>query len=246
MKERIAAAASFALALFVSCTAGQDIVLNAAGGAEVSISVDLHPMLIGYLDDLSSVKGALEGEPLAGLVDFSILEDRFSRWEGAELTDAAVSCDGRLSVRFTVSDLSAFAADLARADGIPGLLTYSRSGSKASLGIVLDPGTVQGMLSLASPGENPLIDVFGPQPGVPYGEEEYTDMVSYAFEEYAGDEGIPEILSASRLVITVTAPASVIAVTGGVRTGSKTARFSIPFMEIVTITEAVRFGVEYR
>ena len=221
-------AAALAL-LAAGCTVREDVVLAADGSGEASLSVELHPIMIAYMNDLMTAMSGVEGEyPLFDLEQIAV---SFAEREGVELTSIDRPKRGALALSIGFTDIREV---FAREDA-DDILTFDRDGANRELTVTLNRGAVQRFLEFA-PEENASMAqfLFPPADGT-VSREEYRGEMAWALEEYDDREAVERALDNATIEVRVDPAGEIVSQSGG-RVEDGVVVFSIPVLELLTLS----------
>lgn len=221
-------AAAFAL-LAAGCTVREDVVLAADGSGEASLSVELHPIMIAYMNDLMTAMSGVEGE--YPLFDIEQIAASFAEREGVELTAIERPKRGALALSIRFTDIRAL---FAREDA-DDILTFERDGANRELTVRLNRDAVQRFLEFA-PEENASMAqfLFPPADGS-VSREEYREEMAWALEEYDDREAVERALDNATIEVRVDTAGEIVGQSGG-RVEDGVVVFSIPVLELLTLS----------
>ncbi|MFO7850596.1 MAG: hypothetical protein R6V67_11605 [Spirochaetia bacterium] len=259
-----------AFLLLSSCSSEQHLTLREDGSGEGRVVVDLHPMFIQYLKDVSA--GFIEGDMDDGrfsAFDIDEIAATMEELEGISLVSALVEEEGVLDLAFVFSDPEAmlfFEADVpgetgestgTRGDGSseeareasaesdsPQLVEFSSREDERTLEVRINSDNFSRFFPLIGVQEQETLMTFGPQPD-PYTESEYIEMMQYALGDYEDAETIRRVLSRRESKLTVEVDGEITDLKGFTRDGN-TAKATIPFLRAATLSEPLELAITWR
>ena len=86
---------------------------------------------------------------------------------------------------------------------LPPVIRVSESRGVTTVVFNLAPDNMRILTDPVSMTDTELIQVFGPQPDRPYTEEEYLEVIAYAFADYLDGDGAAGVLSAASVTVRV-------------------------------------------
>lgn len=232
--------------LFASCAVSQDTVLRADGGAEAAVRIELSPILVSYLEDLTL---AFAPEAEFRVFDLALLQANLEAEPGVRVMRLVEEPIGTLTMTVDIASLEELQRGASPA--VAGLLSIEESPLGTALEVRLGPQEISDLLAFAGAADARALAVFFPPPptedrGTPrVTKEGYIDDAVWVLEEYAPPEEIEEALRASGVGVTVAPPREVLSVDGG-RKEEGVARFDIALLDLVTLREPRRYTVVYR
>lgn len=252
-------AAVFLLAS-VSCSSEQQLSIREDGSGEGRIVVDLHPMFIQYLKDVSAgfIEGDMDDERFSAF-DIDKINAAMEELEGVSLVSAVAEGEGALDLAFVFSHPEAILPDKAAGAGGNGeseaghgtsdggshkLVEFSSRGSERTLAVRIDSENFSRFFPLIGLEEQEALMTFGPQPE-PYTESEYIEMMQYALGDYEDESTIRRVLSRRESTLKVEVDGEITEVEGFTLDGN-TAEATIPFLRAATLSEPLEFAITWR
>jgi len=230
------------LFLFSACTVRQDITFHRNGGGELHLEIRLHDMVTAYARD---IYGGFSADPDKVVIfDLPAIESFFASNPSAELVNIKNPAPGSLILAARFSDAESFLDQ--EAYDLPPVVEVHREGGVTTVVFTLSPENMRILTDPVSLTDTELIQVFGPQKERPYTEEEYLDVISYAFAEYLEDTTAEAVISSAAIEVQVKVEGRIVNVSGGRVQGDNKALFTIPFIDIVTMTEPLVLSFSYR
>jgi hypothetical protein len=232
--------------LFASCTVSQDTVLGTDGGAEAEVRIELSPILVSYLEDLTL---AFAPEAEFRVFDLALLRANLEAEPGVRVLHLAEEPIGTLLITLDIASLERLQRGASPA--VAGLLSIETSPLGTALEVRLGPQEISDLLTFAGAAEARALAVFFPPPPSEgqgtqrVTTEGYIDDAVWVLEEYAPAEEIEEAIRASGVDVAVAPPREVLSVDGGRKEGG-VARFDISLLDLVTLREPRRYTVIYR
>lgn len=232
--------------LFASCTVSQDTLLRADGGAEAAVRIELSPILVSYLEDLTL---AFAPEAEFRVFDLALLRANLEAEPGVRVISVAEAPIGTLTLTLDIASLELLQRGASPA--VSGLLSTEKSPLGTALEVRLGPQEISDLLSFAGAAEARALSVFFPPPpsegsSAPrVTKEGYIDDAVWVLEEYAPPEEIEAAIRDSGVNVAVVPPREVLSVDGG-RKEEGLARFDIALLDLVTLREPRRYTIIYR
>src|SRR6056297_856281 len=234
------------ISLFSACSARQDVELNADGSGSTTVRIDLHPIFVQYLRDLtaglSSETDASGEDPFRIFDEFKIAA-AFARTDGATLQDFRRTAPGHIELTATF-DNPAELLPAPQQEGVPRVVSFSSSGGERSLQFTLTSENVNSLYSLVGMEEQQNMLTFGPQPN-PMTEAEYLDMMGYALGTYAEGDELERVLKSQNLHIVVQVDGEITSAEGfTLREGR--AEATIPFLRPATLYHPLELALSWK
>lgn len=240
------------LLVSISCSSEQHLSIREDGSGEGRIVVDLHPMFIQYLKDVSA--GFIEGDMDDGrfsAFDIDKINATMEELEGISLVSALVEGEGTLDLAFVFSHPEAIlpgaaegAGESEGAGGSGKVVDFSSRGGERTLTVRIDSENFSRFFPLIGIEEQEALMTFGPQPN-PYTEGEYIEMMQYAMGDYEDASTIRRVLSRRESTLKVEVDGEITEVEGFTLDGN-TAVATIPFLRAATLSEPLEFVITWR
>lgn len=240
------------ISLSSACSARQDVALNADGSGSTTVRIDLHPIFVQYLRDLTaglSSEGFGAGESDAsGENPFRIFDEfkiaaAFARTEGATLQNFRRTAPGHIELT-ALFDNPAEVLPAPQQEDVPRVVQFSSIGGERTLELTLTSKNVGSLYSLVGMEEQQNMLTFGPQPN-PLTEEEYLDMMSYALGTYAEGGELERVLKSQNLHIVVQVDGEITSAEGfSLRDGR--AEATIPFLRPATLFQPLELSLSWK
>lgn len=250
MKRRMLPAIVMAgvfLLLFAGCSARQDVDLQADGSGSTTVRIDLHPIFVQYLRDLTAGLSADAHEDSGGepfrIFDEAKIAAAFARTDGATLQDFRRTAPGH--IRLTASFDNP--ADVLPAPQLPGaepVVDFSESGEVRTLRFSLNSQNVSSLYGLLGMQEQQTMLTFGPQAD-PLTEAEYVDMMVYALGTYAERGELERALRSQNLKVVVQVEGEILSAAGFTLQEGR-AEATIPFLQPATLFEPLELSLRWR
>ncbi len=238
------------LLLFSGCSARQEVELKADGSGSTTVRIDLHPIFVQYLRDLTAglssegtgAQGSPEEESFKVFDELKIAA-AFARTEGATLQDFRRTAPGHIKLSASFEN-PAEVLPSPEQEGVLPVIEFQEEGGIRSLSFSLNSENVSSLYSLLGLQEQQTMITFGPQPD-PLSEPEYIDMMVYALGTYAERDELERALRSQNLHIVVQVEGQILSAQGfSVRDGR--AEATIPFLRPATLEQPLEFGLRWR
>jgi hypothetical protein len=203
-----------------SCSSEQHLSLNGDGSGRGRLQIDIHPMFVQYLKDVSAgfIEGDMEDRQFSAF-DVDEIEQTMEELEGISFVSALTEGEGGLDLSFVFSDPEAVLAaqslqELRSGDGrgksgarpnadsgagtetggsAEPLVDFSSDGALRRLTVRVTSHNFSRLFPLVGVREQETLMTFGPQQD-PYSEQEYVEMMEYALGDYEDAETIRKVL----------------------------------------------------
>ena len=219
------------------CTVRQDIGISAGRGGEVFIDLELNPVFVKYISDLSEVTGRSASE---GIFNTEEISSAISDYPGTEPVSVTSPDSSRLNIILRSGDftqvLPAEYEPLVRIEDSKGIRTVSFHLGADNYGALDRIFGISG---------NPVLSPLAPQTGNPYSEEEYVSLVDYIFADYLDKSVTAEkILKESVVQLNIRTSGNIIFSDMGEYKGNLL-KVRIPAVRFLTLDKPVNFSFRY-
>lgn len=243
MKKNVVVFVAVILSLLgFSCTVRQDVTVYEDGQAMIESRVTLSPMLGNYVKDLASVISGGDLPEDYSVLDPDLMKKSLQRLQGVDLRKIEVTDRLNSFLRLMVEDLNQVLPRNVQQGSAEGLVSYSAQNGQGRISIGI---TMDSFETIRAISPNPeMIDLFGPDPDYPVTEDEYYEMLNFAFADYASDQEIREIMQQSFIDVQVHTPGDVLQISGGT-IEKDGAHFRIPLIDILTLSDPLSYSVVF-
>ena len=231
-----------------ACSSNQKIFLTNNGSGTAVVTINLDPMLIQYISDIT---GGFNDETAASRLEiFNIqkIKDQISGMPRILLKHIENPSPGRLTVSLKFSAIDKIFPGKGKSS-LPAVFQFTEGKGARSLLFTLTAGNFTAFTTFIGLEGNESIDTFGPQKDHPLSKAEYTDMIEYLFSEYGSKAIIDTALTHSTVTIDVQVQGSLSSVVGSpsVITSFKGSygTISIPLLDIVTLSKPLTVKIDW-
>lgn len=226
-----------------ACSVRQEIDLSLDGSGTAALDVRLHPVFISYYKDLASgFDGNFDPEH-PKIFDLPAIRKNFSAEGGVELVKLEAPEPGRLKAEMRFKEISALVKS--RDPKIREALAVSRKDTRETLRIRLDGRNVAAMLKITPEGDSKIAKMLLPPEGKTLSEEEYLEHLSWALEDYAGNENIKTILRDSAVDLRVKVQGRIVEQHGGTVEGSSAVVYSVSLLKLFSLKRPLEYSLTY-
>ncbi len=218
------------LFLFPRCTAQTDFIVHTDGSGEVSLRVELSPILLRYYSDLATGFIPTFDPKNPRVFDLDALRLRFAQEQNLTLISARTPSPQRLEATFTFKSLETLFAD----SKVGNAISLEKSSGEETIRIRLNRNTLKVIFGLAPDTQSPIYRMLLPPDNKPVSEGEYRKQLVWALEEYAPADELQTTLQKSRIEVRIRTPGPIRRQLGGVQEGPDTVRFNLPFLTLLT------------
>ena len=231
---------AFILFIFSSCSIKQEALLNPDGSGSVHFRFEVEEVFSESLMEMASFSN--DEELFKDGNFFNLEQTRQSFKERPSVTLVSLESPGPniLEGNFTFQDVEkVFQGESELSEA--GILTFTRKSGENTLKLHLDKQNFRQVASFSEALDNPLFDMFGPQEDEATSEQDYYEMIEFAFGE-AGAKG----LKVSTVDLEITVTGRLISQTGGKSIDENTAVFSIPLIDILLLNKSLDYSIKFR
>ena len=216
--------------LAAGCSVREDVLLNANGSGEATLSVNLHPIMINYMNDLMTAMTGVEGE--YPIFDLEQITASFAERDGVELVALDRGERGTLLMEIRFDDIN----ELFARENAEDILRFERVGPRRELAFTLNREAVQRFLEFAPEDSMTMAQFLFPPADGSVSREEYRDEMAWALEEYDDRAAVERVLDAAAIDVRITPAGRIVAQDGG-RIDGAAVVFSIPVLDLLTLGE---------
>ena len=241
-KALLAACVVALVILLCSCTVDADIRIHDDASGEALIVVELHPVAVAYMTDLSVALGNSD----ASVFDQEAIIRAFADRPGVTLREAVQPQKGTLTLDIEFDDVRRLfeAPPGGQAPSGDPPVAFAQNGPERTLSVSVSRtnfGHISGLFVMP---ESPLTVL------LPYSEydfmprDEYAEVLEYAIEDYLDGMPVDELLEDKRIRAVVEADRVATEVDGG---GIESGRaiFSVPILDVLTLDEDMEFSFSW-
>jgi len=228
-----------ALGLIASgCAVREDVVLNPDGAGEAALEIELHPIMIAYMNDLMTAMAGVPDE--YEIFDLEQIGASFSERDGVDLVAIERVSRGSLRMSIRFDDIN----ELFAREGAEDTLSFGPSGANRELRFTLNREAVQRFLSFAPEDSMTMAQFLFPPADGSVSREEYRDEMAWALEEYDDRATVERVLDAARIDVRITPVGRIVAQEGG-RVEGASVVFSIPVLELLTLPDERTYSLVF-
>ena len=223
-----------------SCTIKQEAVVAPDGSGSVSFHFEVQQFFADTIMDMADFSGDEEAFKDGKFFDVEKTREGFMEMEEVTLLSLSSPSPNVLEGEFSFDDVEAVfrsEEELTQA----GIISISRSGGKSTLKVHLDNKNFRQISAFSPALENPLFEMFGPQENDDTTEEEYLEMIEFAF----GEEGVRG-LKASTVELAVTVQGDLVSQKGGKIKGKNQVVFTIPLIDFLLLQEPMDYSITFK
>lgn len=218
------------------CTVKQDISIKAEKNGDVFLYIDLHPVFVKYINDLSETAGTSSEV----IFNTERIFETISDYPSVEPVSVISPESSKLSLILKVDDYSKI---------LPGkytpFLKISDSGEVRNVSFYIGKENYKAVDDLFMISENPVLSGLAPQIDKPYSKEEYVSLLEYVFADYLDDQDdAGKILDSSFVQLNIKTNGRIISSDIGSFKGNNL-KVKIPVVDFLTLEKPVQFSFKY-
>lgn len=218
------------LFLFSHCTAQTDFLVHADGSGEVSLQIEISPILIRYYSDLATGFVPNYDPKHPRMFDLEALRLRFAQEQNLTLLSARTPAVERLEARFTFRNLETLFSD----PKVGNAVSLEKKAGEETIRIRLNRYTIKTILALAPDTQSPLYKMLLPPENKTLNEGEYRKQLVWALEEYASEQELDSTFRNSKIDVRIRTPGPILRHRGGTQEGPSAIRFTLPILTLLT------------
>jgi hypothetical protein len=169
-------------------------------------------MLVSYTIDLAESLAGPIPEDERAVFDLPAIREGFAKQPGIRLVSADTPSLGTLELELAFDDVQEV---FQGKDGLQQVVRLERRDGRTTVRVRLTRSNFAQVSAVIPFGEDPLFDSLAPSEDAGLTEAEYRDVLSFMFEDYAGDTNVGEILDATFLETRVRTDGTIVEVDGG-------------------------------
>ena len=228
-----------AAVLAFSCTVTQQVFVRSDGSGSVGIHIELKKVFLEYLFTLAEVTGETDMIRDGKVFDVAEVRKAVEERPGVKVTKINTPEPEILEMEFTfdrVDDIFGSEKELQEA----GILRFLHSGDTRTLELYLDRGNYRQLSAMFPVLANPIFESLGPQEGDTTTEEEYLEIMAFAF----GEEG-PDVVRNSHIEVTVRTNGTIVSQRGGTLSGGNVV-FRIPLVRVLLLDKPLDYALSFK
>ena len=224
--------------LAVGCSVREELVLSPDGSGSANLRVDLHPIMLDYMNDLMAAMTGVEGE--YPIFDLDQIVSSFAERDGLELVSANQLSRGSLELNVRFADIN----EIFEREGATEILSLEQSGSRRELTVRLDREAVRRFLEFAPEESTTMAQFLFPPVDGSVSREEYRDEMAWALEEYDDPATVQRVLDEAEIEVRIRPEGSIVSQRGGEIDGA-TVVFRIPLLVLLTLEETRTYSLVF-
>lgn len=226
-----------AVLVTAGCTVRQDIGIKSGNGGEVFVDLELNPVFVKYINDLSEATGKSASEGIFNTEDIS---SAISGYPDTEPVSVVSPEESRLKLIIRSGDFTR----VLPSEYAP-ILKFEDSDGERKVTFHLGADNYEAIDMVFGISGNPVLSALAPQTDNPYTGEEYTALIDYVFSDYLDNSTTAEqIVESSYVQLNIRAPGNIISADMGEYKGNLL-KVKIPAVRFLTLEKPVDFSFKY-
>jgi hypothetical protein len=223
-----------------SCTIKQEASVARDGSGRVTFRFEVQQFFADTIIDMAAFSGDEEAFQDGKFFDVEKTREEFREMEAIDLVSLSSPSPNVMEGEFTFDDVEAvFKSEEELTQS--GIITFNRRGGESTLKVHLDNKNFRQVSAFSPALNNPLFEMFGPQENDDTTEEEYLEMIEFAF----GEEGVTG-LKASSVELLVTVQGDLVSQTGGKKIGENQVLFTIPLIDFLLLQKPLDYAITFK
>lgn len=226
-----------AILVTAGCTVRQDIGIKSGNGGEVFVDLELNPVFVKYINDLSEATGKSASE---GIFNTEEISSAISGYPDTEPVSVDSPEESRLKLIIRSGDFTR----VLPAEYAP-ILKFEDSGKERKVSFHLGADNYKAIDTVFGISGNPVLSALAPQTDNPYTDEEYTALLDYIFSDYLDNSTTAgQIVESSYVQLNIRTPGSITFSDMGEYKGNLL-KVKIPAVRFLTLEKPVDFSFKY-
>jgi hypothetical protein len=226
------------LALALSCTVNQGIVIKADGSGTLTMHVEVSKLLHEYVSSLAEVAG----KPLTDngkLFDVAGIKKDFESRPGITVKKVVTPTPDSMDLELAFASIqNVFSSDPTLKGA--GAVTYAESAGKKTVKLHLDRANYSQLSGLFPALKDPVFAGLAPQVNDTVTDAEYLDMIRFSM----GDDG-PALVKKSFITLTIDPEGEILSQSGGTIGGGAVV-FKIPLIRLLVLDKPLDYSVMFK
>lgn len=225
----------FFIVVMASCSANHQLNLNSDGSGSMNANYSLNPFVTALMSDLD-------------ILDSIVVTANQDIAKNSAISSGYVTSSetGQYSGSINFNDLDTlFKSNEASQIDDP-IMKIEKQGSVSVVTIKMNIDNYSQLSAIIPILSDPNVSFLGPEGSIGLSENEYREMITYPFIEYATETEILSALDSSVLSMDVVVEGQVINQTGGTLLDFRTVRFEIPLYDILYLEEELNYTLSFQ
>ena len=225
------------LLLSFSCTVKQDLTIKSGKDGEIFIDLELNPVFVRYINDLSETTGKSAKK---GIFNVDEITKELKEYPSARPVSVVSPEPSILNVMPTTEIYTKLLPD----KYVP-FIRISDSGKVRKVTFHIGRDNYKALDEVFMISDNPILSGLAPQVDKPYTNKEYVDLLEYVFEDYLEKgETAQKILEKSFVQLNIKTSGKVLSSDKGSFKGNSL-WIKLPLVDFLTLEKTVEFSFTY-
>ncbi len=225
------------LVLSFSCTVKQDLTIKSGKDGEIFIDLELNPVFVRYINDLSETTGKSAKK---GIFNVEEITRELKEYPSARPVSVVSPEPSKLIIILKTENYTKLLPD----KYVP-FIRISDSGKVRKVTFHIGRDNYKALDEVFMISENPILSGLAPQVDKPYSNKEYVDLLEYVFGDYLEKgETAQKILENSFVQLNIKTSGKVLSSDKGSFKGNSL-WIKLPLVDFLTLEKTVEFSFTY-
>ena len=228
-----------ALVLLISfgCTVKQDLTIKSGKDGEIFIDLELNPVFVRYINDLSETTGK---SAKSGIFNVDEITKELKEYPSARPVSVVSPQPSKLIIILKTENYT----ELLPGRYVP-FIRISDSGKVRKVTFHIGRDNYKALDEVFMISDNPILSGLAPQVDNPYSNTEYVSLLEYVFEDYLEKgESAQKILDNSFVQLNIKTSGKVLSSSTGSFKGNSL-WIKLPLVDFLTLEKAIEFSFTY-
>jgi hypothetical protein len=220
-----------------SCTVKQDLTIKSGKDGEIFIDLELNPVFVRYINDLSETTGK---SAKSGIFNTEEITRELKEYPSARPVSVVSPEPSKLILILKTENYTKLLPD----KYVP-FIRISDSGKVRKVSFHIGRDNYKALDEVFEISDNPILSGLAPQVDKPYSSKEYVELLEYVFEDYLEKgESAQKILENSFVQLNIKTSGKVLSSDKGTFKGNSI-WIKLPLIDFLTLENAVEFSFTY-
>ena len=225
------------LLLSFSCTVKQDLTIKSGKDGEIFIDLELNPVFVRYINDLSETTGK---SAKSGIFNTEEITRELKEYPSARPVSVVSPEPSKLILIVKTENYTKLLPD----KYVP-FIRISDSGKVRTVKFHIGRDNYKALDEVFEISGNPILSGLAPQIDKPYSNKEYVDLLEYVFEDYLEKgESAQNILDKSYVQLNIKTSGKVLSSDKGSFKGNSL-WIKLPLVDFLTLEKTIEFSFSY-
>ncbi len=225
------------LLLSFGCTVKQDLTIKSGKDGEIFIDLELNPVFVRYINDLSETTGK---SAKSGIFNTEEITQELKKYPSARPVSVVSPEPSKLIIILKSEDYTKLLPD----KYVP-FIRISDSGKIRTVTFHIGKDNYKALDEVFIISDNPILSGLAPQVDKPCSNEEYVSLLEYVFEDYfESGETAEKILEKSFVQLNIKTSGKIISSDVGSFKGNSL-WIKLPLVDFLTLEKTVEFSFSY-